>query len=365
SSGVILLAVAGISLIRIDATMLDDLSEEDPIRQDFMYFEQNFSGVRPFEMHLITGPEHEIFDLEVLQEIEKLESYLQSEYGLNFIASPLTVIKAANRSLNGGSNTYYKLPESKAELNKITRRLRGLAKREEFTRLITEDLQEGRLTGKMSDIGSARANVLNDSLQHFIQKKLNLKVLQPKLTGSAVLLDKNNEYLTRNMMEGLMIAFLVIGGIVGLLFRSWKMLLLGLIPNVLPLLMIGAVMGFGGVNLKVSTSIIFTIAFGIAVDDTIHFISKLKLELLSGKSLLYAIKRTFISTGKAIIITSVILVAGFLSLMLSSMDGTFYIGLLISLTLVFAVVADLFLLPVLLIYFYKPSKKRPLTAGNV
>lgn len=116
-------------------------------------------------------------------------------------------------------------------------------------------------------------------------------------------------------------------------------------------------MGLFNINLNMSISIIFTIAFGIAVDDTIHFLSKLKLELSKGKSLMYAIKRTFIATGKAITVTSIILSSGFLTLMFSSFNGTFYIGLFISLTLLFAVFADLLLIPILLIYFFKPNKK--------
>ena len=112
-------------------------------------------------------------------------------------------------------------------------------------------------------------------------------------------------------------------------------------------------MGLMNIDLKVSTSIIFTISFGIAVDDTIHFLSKMKIELGKGKSILYALKRTYLSTGKAIVITSIILCGGFLTLIFSSFLGTFYIGLLVSLTLVFAVLADLFLLPILLLIFYK------------
>ena len=120
--------------------------------------------------------------------------------------------------------------------------------------------------------------------------------------------------------------------------------------------MVGGLMGFTGIDLKISTALIFTIAFGIAVDDTIHFMSKLRIELGKGKSLLYAIKRTFLSTGKAIMVTSLILYAGFFSLTFSSFGSTFYVGVLVSTTLFFALIGDLFLLPVLLLWFYKPKK---------
>jgi predicted RND superfamily exporter protein len=134
------------------------------------------------------------------------------------------------------------------------------------------------------------------------------------------------------------------------------MIAITLLPNILPILLIGAFMGLTDINLKVSTSIIFTIALGIAIDDTIHFISKLKLELMTGKPLFYAVKRTYLTTGKAVIITSCILMSGFCTLIFSDFDGTFYVGLLISLTLFFAVLSDLFLLPILVVYFYRPKQ---------
>ncbi len=160
------------------------------------------------------------------------------------------------------------------------------------------------------------------------------------------------------MLGGLAIAFAVIALIVGFMFKSIKMIFISLIPNIFPLLMIAGVMGWSGIGLKVSTSIIFTIAFGIAVDDTIHFLTKLRLELAKGKSLPYAIKRTFIGTGKAIIVTSLILCGGFLTLIGSDFLSVFYIGLLISITLLMAVLADLFLLPLLIFWFYGKSHKK-------
>ncbi len=357
STFIILLSLVGISQIKVDTTLLEDLGDEDPIIQDFNYFEQKFSGVRPFELHLVAGANRSMFDAEVLQEVQELEDYLYNTYGLNFITSPATIVKTLNRAQNGGLQEYYTLPDSKSGLQSIKRRLQAFRNREELRSVVTPDATEGRLSGKMKDIGSARASVLNDSLRTFISQNINPDLLQTRLTGSALLMDKNNEYVTSNMMQGLLIAFGVVAVIVGLIFRSFRMIIISLIPNIIPLLMIGGIMGFMGVKLTVSISIIFTIAFGIAVDDTIHFLSKLKLELMAGKSLPYALKSTFISAGKAIIITSCILVAGFLTLVLSTFDATYYVGLFVSLTLVFAVVADLLLLPVLLLFFYKHPKK--------
>jgi predicted RND superfamily exporter protein len=247
------------------------------------------------------------------------------------------------------------LPENEEEMKPILSLIQKFKKRKEFASLITSDNKEARITGKMHDMGSKKVALRNQALEKFIAENVNLNILSYQLTGSAYLIDKNNAYLARNLVGGLAIAFLIIAILTALFYRSFVMVLIALIPNLIPLILIAGILGYAGIYLKISTGIIFTIAFGIAVDDTIHFLSKLKLELDKGKSLIYAVKRTFLSTGKAIIITSIILCGGFLSLMLSSFEGTFLVGLLISLTLFFAIVADLFLLPILIISWFKKN----------
>ena len=155
---------------------------------------------------------------------------------------------------------------------------------------------------------------------------------------------------------GLLLAVGIVSLLMGFLYRSLRIVLIAIVPNVLPLIILAAILGFSGISLSVSTAIIFTISFGIAVDDTIHFMSKFKLEMNKGKPFLYALKRTYLSTGRAIILTTLILCSGFLLLMLSDFLGTFYVGLLICCTLFAALVADLFLLPILMLYFYKYKK---------
>ncbi|KAA9325215.1 efflux RND transporter permease subunit [Adhaeribacter soli] len=358
SAGFIIISLASITKIQINSTFLEDLSDDDPVKQDFLYFEEKFAGVRPFEMHLKAAPGKTIYDLETLRETEEIENYLSQTYGLNFMASPVTVVKALNRSFNVGSNDFYKLPETEKELKRLSAKLKLFAKKDDLKQLISEDGKNGRLTGKMPDVGSAKAKVMNTELNNFITKNTNPNVLQTRLTGTSLLMDKNGEDLTTNMMLGMGTDILIVVLIALGLFRSFRMALITIIPNLVPILMIGAVMGIFGVNMKVSTSIIFTIAFGIAIDDTIHFISKFKLVTLKEPSLFKAIRYTFKHAGKAIIINSSILVCGFFTLLFSSFDGTFYTGLLIGLTLIFGIAAEIFLLPVLLLYFYKPAESK-------
>src|SRR5690606_15369755 len=139
-----------------------------------------------------------------------IETYLNQSYGLNFVASPVTVIKALNRSFNGGNNAYYKLPETEKELKKLTSGLRKFAPKDALNSLLSEDQKSGRLTGKMPDVGSANAKKMNADLNAFIAENTNPEILQTRLTGTALLMDKNGEDLTSNMMLGMGMDVLII-----------------------------------------------------------------------------------------------------------------------------------------------------------
>ncbi|TGD80223.1 efflux RND transporter permease subunit [Hymenobacter wooponensis] len=350
-------SVASASRIRINSALLDDLSKNDPVKLDFRFFENHFAGVRPFEMDIKPAPGRSIYDLQVLRQTEQIENYLTKEYGLNFVASPVTLVKSVRKAFNGGLLEEYRLPESDAELKRLVSKIKLFRKKPEFRALVLPDASEGRVTGRMPDVGSIRADKLNADLRQFLRQHNDSTVLHTRLTGSANLIDKNNENLTLNMITGMSIDIVMVTLIVLALFRSLRMTLVVLIPNLVPILIVAGVMGLAGVHMKVSTSIIFTIAFGIAVDDTIHFISKLKLTLLKERSLFRAVRKTYLMAGKAVIVTSLILVGGFSTLIFSSFDGTFYVGLLIGLTLLFGVVAELTLLPILILAFYKHRPK--------
>ena len=348
---VIILSGIGISLIRIDNHLLQDLSEDDPFRKDFEYFGDHFAGIRPFEMGLFSETEDGLLSYESALAIDTLEKYLKKELNVGFIASPLIAVKMANQAKHGGRVEFYSVPKDPKDY----RKLRSIIKRFQASgisrNVLTEDAKEGRLSSKIADIGAYQMKIKERDLKEFIATAIDPAVLTTRITGTANLLDKNSESLAFNMLFGLLIAFLAVGTIMGIVYRSLKFMLISLIPNILPLLLVAAVMGYFGIDLNISTSIYFTIAFGIAVDDTIHFMSKLRLEMLKNKPFLFAIRRTFLSTGKAIIVTSIILCSGFIALVFSSFASTYYIGLLVSLTLLFAVVADIILLPAILISF--------------
>lgn len=347
-------SLAEISTIKVNNYILEDLSEDDPHKQDFYFFERSFSGVRPFEMAVSAKDTNSsLLEYEVLLELDKMETYLRDTYKVGALGSPLSMVKSIHQATHGGHEHEYRMPETEEEFNRMKRHIKLFSRMPAFRTMLAENKWEGRVSGKVEDLGGYIIKRKNQDLMAHFESTINQDLVEYRLTGMPLLIDKNNEDLARNMMLGLLLAFGLVALIMGVLYRSFSIVVITLIPNVLPLLIVGGVMGMLGIDLKVSTSIIFTIAFGIAVDDTIHYMSKLKLELNKGRRLAYAVKRTSISTGKAIAVTTVILCSGFMTLLLSTFTTTYYIGLLISITLFMAVLSDLILLPVLLLLFYK------------
>ncbi|MTI33133.1 efflux RND transporter permease subunit [Xanthovirga aplysinae] len=350
-----LLSIYGITRIQINTFLLEDAPKDSRIKKDFQFFDDHYGGVRPFE--LAFWPKRKgisVYDPAVLREISKIESYLNKQYGVNNLISPASLVKSLNQGLHAGNPIFYQLPVIEKDWDRVLKMALKMDKSKLVPQVSANKQTLGRISGRSPDIGSKPSLEKNRELENFIKNEVDTTLISHRLTGSSPLIDENNRTLANNMLQGLAIAFVVIALIAGLMFRSFRMILIALLPNVIPLVMIAGIMGFFAIPLKLSTSVIFSISFGIAVDDTIHMISKFKLELNKGKGKLYALKTTYLSTGKAVIITSLILAAGFLILIFSSFGGTFYTGLFVSLTLIFALIADMTLLPLLIILLYRP-----------
>jgi len=350
---VVLTSLLGMSSLEVNNFLLEDLKEDDPLNKSFIFFGDNFSGVRPLELSV--SCEDGILTPDNIRALDSLEKLAVSIYPNESFISPVTAVKAINRLKQGGANMYYEVPESDKDLKKALKMLKKAHSKGDLKTFLSDDGKIARLSTTVKDLGGNEFRRLHQEFEARIEGQYpGFEIAQ---TGTAYLIDKNNQYLSTSMMWSLAIAFAVVALIVGLLYKSTRMMLIGLVPNIFPLIMIAGIMGFMGIDIKVSTSILFTIAFGIAVDDTIHFISKLKIELSKGKSMVFAIRRTYMSTGRAIVLTTGILCAGFLTLVFSSFLGTFYMGMLITLSLLFALISDLYLLPILVLNFYKLKDK--------
>jgi uncharacterized protein len=352
---VLILSIIGITKIKVNNILLEDLSEKVKLKQDFNFFDKNYSGARPFELDIqIKDKSRSVWDYEVIYELHKLDAFIKKEYHAGFILSPANLVKSIYASsVNEAKNGF----PDKEDYESIATYLKKNKKNKDIKRFVSPDGLHTRISAKIADSGSLIISAHDKNLLAYIQKNIDTKLLQFEITGAAHLIDRNNEYMVTNMTQGFVFSIIVIGILTFFLHRSWRMVLVFIIPNVIPLIIIGGIMGFAEIELKAATSLVFSIAFGIATDDTIHFISRLKIELAYGKSLVYAFKRTYFETGKPIILTTFILLGGFMSLMISDFQSTFYFGFLICITVVIAVMADIFLLPVLLFMIYGKRKK--------
>ena len=351
---ILLLSFTGMSKLKIDSYLYEELSSKDTFSETLHFFENHFSGIRTFDMHLeVVDTTLTILDLKIVQQIEQLETYLLETYGLNDVYTINTHIKRANRLMKSAKASAFVLPKKEQYLKYLTDKIIENKNKEGLKSILTPDHKQSRITGKIQDLGSAEIRKRNEKLSEFIATNLDDSLLKIRLTGSTLLLDKSNEIITYKILYGLLFAVMIVSILMGLLYKSIKITFIAIIPNVLPLLMILGVIGWTGLGLKMSTVIIFTIAFGIAVDDTIHFMNRLKRELTNGHPMQKAVELTYLSTGKSIVITSIILILGFGVLLFSSFQTTFITGLLVSLALLFALFADLVLLPVLLLEEWK------------
>ncbi len=356
----VVISALGIQRVKVNNLLLEDLHPREPLKQEFAYFEKTFSGGRPFEMQVkIVDTSDNLWKSQHIRFLEKLEKAAIHHFELGFVQSPLTFIRFFHRALNSGLNAYYSIPSDDQKLDSLLLEMKqmGFIPSDESKRFLSENFTLVRISGKMHDVGSFRTNQMEKAFWKELNHWPETKNYQVEITGSARLIDLNISHLSVNLIKGLGLAFLIVSVLFGLLFRSWRMIIIALIPNILPLLIIGGWMGFTGIDLKVSSSIIFTIAFGIAVDDTIHFLSRFRIELDNGKSKLYSLKRSYLSTGKAICLTTLVLCMGFAGMISSSFQSVYVIGLLITITLFTALMFDLFLLPFLIVAFYQTSKK--------
>jgi predicted RND superfamily exporter protein len=361
TSGIVLIiSLIGMFQIETNNFMMDDLKESEQMKKDFNFFDDNFGGIRPFELAvLIKGKSTKVWDKGIIQKLDSVETYLEKEYGVTVKVSLVKILKTLNRSAHAGNIDEYQIPTSNKKIRSFKRIIKLADKGRFVYSFIDSSEHRTRISGTIPDIGNVSAREKTEKFYAFLKKNHLEDQIEFKITGTGHLLDKNMRYLAVSLVKGLGVSIILVALIIGFVYRSGRILIISVITNVLPLLFIAGYMGFTGVELKTSTSIIFTIAFGIAVDDTIHFLGKFKYELMKGKGKIYALKRSYLTTGKAMILTTLILSSGFLLLVFSSFLGTFYMGLLLCITFAVALVADLTLLPVLLLLFYKEKPKSP------
>ncbi len=357
---VIALSVFGIMRLKSEGFILDDIPRKNTIYKDLIWFEQNFDGVMPFEVLLDTGKKRGLIKLENLKLIAELQDTMETIPGLSQSLSLADISKFARQAFYNGDSAFYTLPE-KREQGFLLRYLKGLSGgSDSIAQALTDTtLQYARISVKAADVGSVRMKGILTQLDSACKVIFAGTDFKWKFTGTSVLFMHNNHYLISSMGRGLWWSILIIMLTVLPLFRSPRKILITLIPNLIPLAFTAGMMGYFGIPLKPSTVIIFSIAFGITIDSSLHLLAKYKQELENHSYDLDKIVRISTrETAASIIYTTVVLFFGFGIFALSSFGGTVALGVLVSFTLLVGMISNTLLLPSLLLTFDRKSPKR-------
>ncbi len=350
--GIVLLSLYGMTLITTNYKILSNLPKKAKVTDDFLYFEKHFSGFRPLEFAITVKPPFKADDFEIVKEIDKIENKIKSTDYINSVFSQATLYKSIEMMNNGNQKAYFKLPDSMSTFiayRSMITKMKGM----ESSVLINKNNSKTRISSIISDIGADSIKKIGVALDQWIVKNTDQSKISVRRTGTGLILDKNSEYVTENLMNGLLWSVLIISLLMAYLVKSPKMLIISFVPNVIPLVFGAAILGFFHIELEASVSIIFSVIYGIAVDDTIHFLSRYKLCIEQGMEVEKAIEVTFIDTGKSVVLTSVILFFGFLVMLFSNHPPSVIVGVLTSFTLVSALLCDLYLMPIMIRYFYR------------
>lgn len=347
SLAVTALCLLGIYRITTNYNIENNFPRGSEVVEDFRFFEEEFAGFRPLEVAITVQGDYVADDYEVVQQISKLEDYLQSTGHINAIMSQATLYKSIHKINNNQREDAYKIPPTKREFRKA-KKLIQRSKLLDQQILISKDGKKTRLSSRIADIGADSIRILNEQVDQWVSMNLDPDIVSVRSTGTGLIIDKNAIYIRDNLLQGLALALLIVSILMGLLFRNIRMLMIALIPNMVPLLFAAGLIGWLGIDLEAGVSIIFAVVFGIAVDDTIHFLSKYKLAMSAGSTQEEALLACYTETGKAITITTIILFFGFMVLVFSNSLQTNIVGGMISITLVTALIFDMSLLPVLI-----------------
>ena len=358
SSAIVLLVlgIIGMYQIKVSGSIIEDMPKKTGFFDDILFYENEFDGVMPLEIMIDTKRKKGALKSVTLKRINELQETIEEIPELSKPVSIVNLIKYSKQAYYNGNPEYYELPTKQEEAFILSYIKNSTQKGNEnmMKSYVDSTGQYARVTTFMRDIGTDKMKKIEDRLQEKIDKLFPTERYTVTMTGKAYVFEKGTHYLIKNLVLSLLFAILLILLLMASLFRSFKMIIVSLVPNLLPLIITAGLMGFLGVPIKPSTILVFSIAFGISVDDTIHFLAKYRQELIAND---WKIKRSVFSTmkeaGISMFYTSVVLFFGFSVFTLSSFGGTVALGGLVAATLLFAMLSNLILLPALLLSLEK------------
>ncbi len=350
----LVMSIIGIYQIDISGSIIEDMPKKEQFFKDIRFFEKEFDGIMPVEIVIDTKTPKGVLKPATLKRIDRLGDVIEEIPELSKPVSIVNLVKYSKQAFYNGIPKYYQLPTSQENSFIMDYAQKSSGNSNLLKTFVDSTGQSARITTFMKDVKTSRMEDIEARLQENIAKIFPAERYNVYMTGSALLFLKGTKYLVKNLILSLALAIGLIALFMAYLFRSFRMIIISLIPNLLPLLITAGVMGFVGVPIKPSTILVFSIAFGISVDDTIHFLAKYRQELIANnwriKVSVYAALK---ETGVSMFYTSIVLFFGFSVFIISNFGGTVALGALVSATLLFAMLANLVLLPSLLLSLEK------------
>jgi predicted RND superfamily exporter protein len=356
------ISIVGINKIEISGNLIEDMPKKSGFVKDIKFFEKEFKGILPLEIMIDSRRKNGMMRL---GNIKRMNDFHEHILRIPELSSPISIVnlsKYIKQSFYNGNPKYFQLPSSQENTFISTYVKNSDLKIGENNSYIDKNGQIARITTMIGEIDTERMEGLEASLIKGIELYFPSERFDVTLTGKTLGYLKGTKFLIKNLLISLFLAILLISLMITYLFRSYKMVIISLIPNILPLLFTAGVMGFFNIPIKPSTILVFSIAFGISVDDTIHFLVKYRQELIANNwKIRKSVFASLRETGISMFYTSIVLFFGFSVFMTSSYGGTIALGGLVSTTLLFAMLANLVLLPSLLISLEKSiSNKKDL-----
>jgi len=357
---ILVFSIAGIFKLNTVAFIVDDLPKTDKIYTDLKFFEKNFKGVMPLEIVVDTKKRNGLSGMRALTVFEKVDSLSQYIAAQKEMSRPLSIaegLKFAKQAFYEGDSANYLLPNSfdGAFVGEYLRPNKSdSGRKNNFTKMLSSFMdstrQTTRISVSMADIGTKQLPVVLEGIRQRANQLFDSSQYKVQLTGTSITFLEGSSFIISGLKESIFWAFLLISLCMLYLFKSARILICSLIPNLIPLVITAGIMGWTGVPLKPSTVLVFSVALGIAIDITIRFLVNYKQELPTynnnnGETVTATIK----NTGLSIVYTSLVLIAGFIIFCFSSFGGTIALGWLTSVTLLVATITNLVLLPVLLL----------------
>lgn len=358
------ISVLGIYKININGYVVDDLPKSSKILTDLKFFEKNFEGILPLEISVDTRKKNGILSISTLNKIDKMEQMIASYPEFSRSISLNTGLKYASQAFYNGDSAFYRLPTD-IEKNFILAYAAnsGKGNGNMLTNFVDKDKQTARVSFQMADVGSKRLDQLLLELKPRIDSILSPKRFDVQLTGSSIIFSKGTNYLLEHLFESIGLAIILISLLRLAQFKSLGIMFISLLPNIVPLVITAGLMGFFNIPLKPSTILIFTIAFGLASDQTIYFLTRYQQELtLTNYSVSKVISDTITETGVSMTHIALILFFGFGIFTASTFGGTVVLGLLLSITLLVALIFNLTLLPALMLWLDKKKTRKLISA---